>query len=1288
MPSYEEMMAAAEQARRAADEAAKRAAQEAAEKAARKAAEESVRQQQQAAEAARRSQNKETTTATTTAGNAPVRTPEQAEQAAKESAAAQQQVIESARRSARRVKVKEVAPPSGLYPVMENGKIIDLTTPSIVRDGPIDRTRQTVARTTERRQQQKIIEQIKRDDPEGYEVFLEAKRKNNNSFAQGVKAYNKRVEEIKESREKFIDEHIKTDSYLNSVLKSKGEDAAIAAFEKRITDIQGIYDRNYTKLPDGQYMKNSDIADIKKETPLLYQALMEKGYAETLGDLNSLKKNGLNKTYFEKLKEYGMVPERSILLGVDSNGEVRYMQYAPDSSDKEVQAAMQTASAELTTKLHEIEKANPGASSEQIGKLLENTREYRYYNEVADEYSKRPSQAERALKEGSIMFAEAFIPGVYAARHWEEMANWEKAITVAIDAISVLAPAFMAVKAAGAAARGVNIASRTARFLEAAKAVGGVAKAELLAPVNLILHPVESAKATIRDVRNLVEFLTSKGRVTESVITNSSGQIILRASDLGDLKTAAKASDRLMAEVANGESLYINIGKYKVELNPGALMKETGGFAHATTDLTDFEQGLIVRLKEGMPVKEQGLFLASDVTTDYIPQSATGKGAIPINTLANGQAERVWYYKPLDIARMDADPIRELTFTHAKNMPDEIAAEIETIVRKYKGRIGGSLNTYIKTPKAKRPNDVDAIFASISDAKAAQNEIMEAAKKAGYEVRTSPHKRDVMIRKRNGEWQSIIDLDTAVNHDAKIPAEYLQPARNINGFQVETLGEQYIRQSYGSVAGGAKVKQRTKSIEKMAKILEDSLKADGATVRRPGAAIYSGKEAEDAVSTGKLFYDVKEVESKYEVGKKTKPLTQSLWFRTGPRGIRAEVMLQKPLTTTQVLKLKAASLIDDLKAPFKPAITISKDGKPIEEIAEGLTNDEVEELARILRRGGSITRTQSLNMVSAARILSSAGVSRPTLDRFIIKRPPRRLPTRESVTIRDSQYVRGISDRFDTARLRVSSTVIRDAKGRIIPVKQSSIRPEKVTTTTTKRPATPEMDTQRITIPDSRNRIDTDVEPIRTKITTPDKSRIVPRKDVDYPPPPPRRGRDTFEFDDDTPPPIHPPKKRKDDDDGKRNRSFTEQSDWSRKDIESAIAWRDGVVVHAIRSPYRRGIDEATFSVKKLPDGLKVLKQYTGKGSQARSITFINKSGKIETGKLPKRLTVDVGNQDVIITKKKRGISIRHVSDRGTRTTSKLTIARTRNLSKKKGRVYHTRAAGGTIISRRGIRGR
>ncbi len=134
---------------------------------------------------------------------------------------------------------------------------------------------------------------------------------------------------------------------------------------------------------------------------------------------------------------------------------------------------------------------------------------------------------------------------------------------------------------------------------------------------------------------------------------------------------------------------------------------------------------------------------------------------------------------------------------------------------------------------------------------------------------------------------------------------------------------------------------------------------------------------------------------------------------------------------------------------------------------------------------------------------------------------------------------------------------------------------------------------------------------------------------------------------------------------------------WTEKEAKSAIAWKDGFVIHALKAPYRRGVDEETFHIEKIPKGLVYL-DLKGKGSQQASARVV--------GKLPEKLTVDVGNQDVIISRQRGNrVSLKHRRDtRGT--ASQLTVKRGHNASIKHGRIYKTKIAGGEIMSRRPLR--
>jgi hypothetical protein len=800
---------------------------------------------------------------------------------------------------------------------------------------------------------------LKNTNPELYQVYKGNVLKNK-SYAAGYKAVEKEVarqQTIYLNSIAELETYLKSDDAPNDLsdiyfnTKSKGgQDRAIRAYDLAARVFNEKLNRASDTLKDGNYI--DDKGNIN--------------HYKYLQDISDVKRGLSTNLAYERLATDPKIRDMNV---------IEYGDYVQKEA-KKIESEMSAETYESRIKVLQ----DAGVSDEAIKEAL-------YYAKLGpgqkiwqgmtpwEEY-----KGEKANVKGvAQMSADTLLPGFYVARSWKELSNGERGLYIAIDALSLALPALAVVKAAGAGARAVGLASRSARLLGALKAGSATALREVIGPVDIILHPIGSAKITQKWLRSAKEIFTDPRRVSEAVISTSSGQIMFRASDFGTIERAAKASDMLMERVAKGEKLYVDVAGVRAELKPGALMKETGGMSHATTDLTEFEKGLTVEYQAGKPIKEQGLFLSSEPVTDYILQSASGKGAIPIPTQAGGKAEKVWYYKDKDIARMDADVIKPVTFKHAKKMPRELAGDIEAIVKKYDGRLSGSFNTYIKVPGAKRPNDIDAVFKTPETGRKAQAEIIEAAKKKGYDALPGTTKRDVQISIKNkNKYESIIDCDDIAHHNGMIPAEYVQPTRVTDGFNIETLGEQYIRQSYGSVAG-SNMPQRVKSVDKMAKVMEKLLIEDGATVRKPGIVIFSEEAAQEAVPTEKLFYALAsdyglvEVESKFKPGKQTKKAVQSLWFRTGPRGIRAEVILEKPLKMETVLKLKAIGLLEDLKAPFRPAIVLSK--SPVDDLsrmAEGLNQGEIKQLVRALRRGGHITEKQGANILRAGRIVTAA----------------------------------------------------------------------------------------------------------------------------------------------------------------------------------------------------------------------------------------------------------------------------------------------------------------------------
>lgn len=232
------------------------------------------------------------------------------------------------------------------------------------------------------------------------------------------------------------------------------------------------------------------------------------------------------------------------------------------------------------------------------------------------------SKGETASFGGALIMAgELLVPGVYTARHWDEMSGTEKGFSIVLDAL-ILAPV---VGAAGRGARGVTVAGRGARLAGAVKAVGKEALYTVRAPVDMIIHPVATAKSAVRSVSDFVENIAHPGKLPEAVVTTGEHTVKFRVNDATTPKQATQIRDKLMELASKGERPMVEVGGQTVELSRSPLMKELGGgLAHATPDIKILERAK-VKVKPGMPAQEQGIFFAHEAPTRFTGGSAFGR---------------------------------------------------------------------------------------------------------------------------------------------------------------------------------------------------------------------------------------------------------------------------------------------------------------------------------------------------------------------------------------------------------------------------------------------------------------------------------------------------------------------------------------------------------------------------------------------------------------------------------------------------------------------------------------
>lgn len=235
---------------------------------------------------------------------------------------------------------------------------------------------------------------------------------------------------------------------------------------------------------------------------------------------------------------------------------------------------------------------------------------------------KGPTGAETARYAAGLA-ADVVVPGVYTARHWNELSTGQKAFNIVVDAISL-------VPFAGAAARGakgVTAIGRTARLTGAAKGIGQEAIAQVRAPATMVLHPVATVKGAAKAGRDTIENLVHLRKVPEAVITTTNSTVRIPVSELGTEAKANAARNTLMSTLKEtGGDVVIDFNGQRFTVTRSALMKEVGGgLAHATPMGDTFAEGLKVAAKPGMPLAEQGLFLSHEPLPRFATSSAFGK---------------------------------------------------------------------------------------------------------------------------------------------------------------------------------------------------------------------------------------------------------------------------------------------------------------------------------------------------------------------------------------------------------------------------------------------------------------------------------------------------------------------------------------------------------------------------------------------------------------------------------------------------------------------------------------
>jgi hypothetical protein len=150
--------------------------------------------------------------------------------------------------------------------------------------------------------------------------------------------------------------------------------------------------------------------------------------------------------------------------------------------------------------------------------------------------------------------------------------------------------------------------------------------------------------------------------------------------------------------------------------------------------------------------------------------------------------------------------------------------------------------------------------------------------------------------------------------------------------------------------------------------------AYGKEGEKPVFWILSEKTAKKAIEAEKTYKSTVEMERRLKVGETLFEPKQRLFTRIGSMQDRVEIWLEKPLTHTQIAKLKVQSLIESVKTLAEPSIKVGR-------LNKGLTDDEVRALAKVIEDSGDAELAARLRRTS--QVIERGRTAPPSLARLV-----------------------------------------------------------------------------------------------------------------------------------------------------------------------------------------------------------------------------------------------------------------------------------------------------------------
>ena len=777
-------------------------------------------------------------------------------------------------------------------------------------------------------------------------------------------------------------------------------------------------------------------------------------------------------------------------------------------------------------------------------------------------------------------FALGLIPVAGTAAFWGGMNPLERGLSVSADALFLIP-----------AVRGVSAYVRAGTALQ--KAIGNVLLAEAKAPITSFTRP----KQTIKAIFDPVVTTISPKRVPIESSEIRSYIVKLPVADVGSKGTALEARDILTRVAEKGETPKIQIDGKEIELATTAMQKtgNEGIAVHTSPDLRWALGGADV----------DNLFVSPNIHTRLTRSSATGLGFTPIpetSIFGRAKVEEIGKYSPQDIMKIDAPAIRDFNLADAKNISTKIAPQIKESIKKYNGMVYGSFSEWLKSPKSPKPNDIDIASRSANELR---NEIYNIARINGYDTRIS--NGAVEIRDATGKYTTIADVHDYTWIDEFYSQKNLKPIEpdDIDGIKILPLGEQYLRQGFGVLAGR---KKRAVRVEKLAGKIDELINEYGFTQRMPGALIIRDEELlKQLKSSGVLYKGTAEIES---VLKAKLPAPSQILKSMNIDGTDLNLLvIGKPFTQSELAKLKFVGAIDTIKDIFRPAYKIDAITKASDDLADAVKESKaLSNRIQIAEESGDSIRVNNLRQE-----LANTNRRIEELSRRVDVIGTARLPIRPAI-ISTGDYLDRVNYRIlasekpnELARILYGDLQLRDMVLRELPKRD-------------------------------RDRISQLIEVMPSRIEPQERSSLVPRHEMPYKTddrvlPIDRQPRVV-----DVPRSVEPtrfaprvvepprvpevPKPIKQTIPEKLSSVQESVSKLSQKQLDSAIAWKQGKVYRMWVEPYNQKSMIVTH------DPIPGVEYHTGVGSAYRSVTA-------KYGQIPRHLRYEMGIQVIDFTPSK-----------------------------------------------------